>query len=209
MPWDVVPRPPGTPSPHRPHPWTAVDDFAIVRRMGALRARLRLLSATPSAFGLAFGLLLATGCDKLPGSEEEKKEGDASAKTDDEAAKKKAEEEAKKKADDAKKADDGDAKKQAEDAAKKAAEDAAKLAEEEAKKKAEEEAKSRPVNLSSFQVKPSGVMFGGSGMLELTAWLARQFALDFQVDDFFWSALLGALVISLVNWAVATVVDDD
>ncbi len=48
-----------------------------------------------------------------------------------------------------------------------------------------------------------------AGMLELTAWLARQLDLDFRVDDFFWSALLGALVISLVNWAVATVVDDD
>lgn len=46
-------------------------------------------------------------------------------------------------------------------------------------------------------------------MLELTAWLARQFDLGFRVDDFFWSALLGALVISLVNAAVSAVVDDD
>ncbi len=46
-------------------------------------------------------------------------------------------------------------------------------------------------------------------MLKLTAWLAGQFDLGFHVGDFFWSALLGALVISLVNWAVATVVDDD
>jgi putative membrane protein len=46
-------------------------------------------------------------------------------------------------------------------------------------------------------------------MLELTAWLATQLDLGFRVGDFFWSALLGALVISLVNWAVATVVDDD
>ena len=46
-------------------------------------------------------------------------------------------------------------------------------------------------------------------MLELTAWLAGQLDLGFRVGDFFWSALLGALVISLVNWAVAAVVDDD
>lgn len=46
-------------------------------------------------------------------------------------------------------------------------------------------------------------------MLELTAWLARQLDLGFRVDDFFWQALLGALVITLVNWAVDTLVDDD
>jgi putative membrane protein len=45
-------------------------------------------------------------------------------------------------------------------------------------------------------------------MLELTSWLAGQLDLGFVVDDFFWSALLGALVITLVNWAVATVVGD-
>jgi len=46
-------------------------------------------------------------------------------------------------------------------------------------------------------------------MLELTAWLARQLDLGFRVGDFFWQALLGALVITLVNWAVDTVMDDD
>ena len=140
--------------------------------MGALRARHRLSSATTSALGLAFGLLLAPGCDKLTGGEE-KQEGDAPAKTEDDAAKKKADEEAKKKADEEpKKTDDGDAAKKAaeEEAAKKAAEEAAKKAAEEAAKKAEEEAKSRPVNLSNIQVKASGSMFGGgSGMLEITA----------------------------------------
>jgi putative membrane protein len=45
-------------------------------------------------------------------------------------------------------------------------------------------------------------------MLTLTSWLAEQFDLAFVVKDFFWSALLGALVITLVNWAVATVVGD-
>ncbi len=46
-------------------------------------------------------------------------------------------------------------------------------------------------------------------MLELTAWLAKQLDLGFRVDDFFWQALLGALVITLVNWAVDAVVDHD
>jgi putative membrane protein len=46
-------------------------------------------------------------------------------------------------------------------------------------------------------------------MLLLTGWLAGQLDLGFRVDDFFWSALLGALVISLVNWGVATVTDRD
>ena len=46
-------------------------------------------------------------------------------------------------------------------------------------------------------------------MLELTGWLAEQLDLGFRVDDFFWSALLGALVISVVNWIVAAVVDND
>jgi putative membrane protein len=46
-------------------------------------------------------------------------------------------------------------------------------------------------------------------MLQLTGWLAGQLDLGFRVGDFFWSALLGALVISLVNWGVATVVDRD
>lgn len=46
-------------------------------------------------------------------------------------------------------------------------------------------------------------------MLKLTGWLAGQLDLGFRVGDFFWSALLGALVISLVNWGVATVTDRD
>lgn len=45
-------------------------------------------------------------------------------------------------------------------------------------------------------------------MLLLTGWLAEQLDLGFVVDDFFWSALLGALVISVVNWFVASIRDD-
>jgi len=46
-------------------------------------------------------------------------------------------------------------------------------------------------------------------MLELTAWLAEQLDLGFEVTEFFWQALLGALVITVVNWAVSAVVYDD
>ena len=45
-------------------------------------------------------------------------------------------------------------------------------------------------------------------MLLLTSWFAKQLDLGFVVKDFFWSALLGALVISLVNWFVDSVTDD-
>lgn len=45
-------------------------------------------------------------------------------------------------------------------------------------------------------------------MLMLTGWLAEQFDVNFEVDDFFWAALLGALVITIVNWAVSFVVND-
>lgn len=46
-------------------------------------------------------------------------------------------------------------------------------------------------------------------MLMLTGWLAGQFDLGFRVTDFFWAALLGALVISIVNWVLDSVWDRD
>ena len=48
-----------------------------------------------------------------------------------------------------------------------------------------------------------------AGMLMLTAWLADVFGLGFYVDDFFWAALLGALVITVVNWVVDGVLMND
>lgn len=48
-----------------------------------------------------------------------------------------------------------------------------------------------------------------AAMLMLTGWLAEQLDLGFRVADFFWAALLGALVITVVNWLVSAVVDDD
>ena len=44
-------------------------------------------------------------------------------------------------------------------------------------------------------------------MLWLAGWLAGELELGFRVADFFWAALLGALVISVVNWAVDRVLD--
>ncbi|AYY15158.1 phage holin family protein [Actinobacteria bacterium YIM 96077] len=37
-------------------------------------------------------------------------------------------------------------------------------------------------------------------MLSLTGWIADVLNVPFQVDSFFWDAVLGALVVSLVSW---------
>lgn len=37
-------------------------------------------------------------------------------------------------------------------------------------------------------------------MFELTSWIADGLDVPFHVDDFFWSAVLGALVVSFVSW---------
>ncbi|MFE2282686.1 phage holin family protein [Streptomyces sp. NPDC059443] len=44
-------------------------------------------------------------------------------------------------------------------------------------------------------------------MLMLTSWLAKQFDLSFHVDNF-WTAVVGALIISIVSWAVNMVLPD-
>ena len=44
-------------------------------------------------------------------------------------------------------------------------------------------------------------------MLSLAGWLAGELDLGFHVRDFFWAALLGALVVSLVNWVVDSALD--
>ncbi|MFD9302711.1 phage holin family protein [Streptomyces sp. NPDC060048] len=46
-----------------------------------------------------------------------------------------------------------------------------------------------------------------AAMLMLTSWLAKQFDLSFHVDNF-WTAVLGALIISIVSWAANTVLPD-
>jgi putative membrane protein len=45
-------------------------------------------------------------------------------------------------------------------------------------------------------------------MLELTAWIAGLFDLGFHVDSF-WSAVLGSIVITVVNWFINSLVEDD
>lgn len=37
-------------------------------------------------------------------------------------------------------------------------------------------------------------------MLWLTSWIAERFDIPFEVDSFVWSAILGAIVISVVSW---------
>ncbi|MGL5930839.1 MAG: phage holin family protein [Dermatophilaceae bacterium] len=48
-------------------------------------------------------------------------------------------------------------------------------------------------------------------MLQITAWLSEPLGLAFTVDDFFWDAVLAALIITLVSWALnlALPKDDD
>lgn len=45
-------------------------------------------------------------------------------------------------------------------------------------------------------------------MLLLTSWLAGKLSLDFHVDGF-WTAVVGALIVSIVSWAMHVVLPDD
>jgi putative membrane protein len=45
-------------------------------------------------------------------------------------------------------------------------------------------------------------------MLELTSWLSGFTVFTLHVEDFFWSAVLGALVVSLISWVLALLVRD-
>jgi len=45
-------------------------------------------------------------------------------------------------------------------------------------------------------------------MLELTSWFAVQFGLDFRVDQFFWDAVLGSIIITLVSMIVGRILPD-
>ena len=44
-------------------------------------------------------------------------------------------------------------------------------------------------------------------MLMLTSWLADLFDLGFHVDDFFWTAIWGAIIISIVSWILSLLTD--
>lgn len=45
-------------------------------------------------------------------------------------------------------------------------------------------------------------------MLMLTSWIAEQLDVPFHVEGFFWEAVLGALVISIVSWLLNLLLPD-
>ncbi|MBC7307655.1 MAG: phage holin family protein, partial [Dietzia sp.] len=45
-------------------------------------------------------------------------------------------------------------------------------------------------------------------MLELTSWISQATPLTFTVDDFFWSAVLGAVVVTFVSMVLNLVLPD-
>jgi len=47
-----------------------------------------------------------------------------------------------------------------------------------------------------------------AAMLELTSWFAGQFSLDFHVDHFFWDAVLGSIIITIVSMILNAVLPD-
>lgn len=40
-------------------------------------------------------------------------------------------------------------------------------------------------------------------MLQITEWLAGPLGLDFHIQRFFWDAVMGAVIITIVSWAVS------
>ncbi|NHA67431.1 phage holin family protein [Phycicoccus sp. CMS6Z-2] len=46
-------------------------------------------------------------------------------------------------------------------------------------------------------------------MLQITEWVSDAIGLSFTIDHFFWSAVLAALVITLVSWALNIVLPED
>lgn len=48
-----------------------------------------------------------------------------------------------------------------------------------------------------------------AAMLELTAWLAGKLGLPFSIDAFFWDAVMGAVIITLISWGVNSVLGTD
>lgn len=48
-----------------------------------------------------------------------------------------------------------------------------------------------------------------AAMLEITAWLSDIFGLPFSIDHFFWDAVFAAVIITLVSWALNTVLPEE
>lgn len=47
-----------------------------------------------------------------------------------------------------------------------------------------------------------------AAMLQLLSWISGGLNLSFHVDSFFWSAIIGGLIISLVSWALNVVMPE-
>ena len=45
-------------------------------------------------------------------------------------------------------------------------------------------------------------------MLQITEWIAKPLGLAFTIDHFFWDAVLGAVVITVVSWLLSVVLPD-
>ena len=48
-----------------------------------------------------------------------------------------------------------------------------------------------------------------AAMLELTSWFAGQFSLAFHVDQFFWDAVLGSIIITIVSMILNPILPDE
>ncbi len=46
-------------------------------------------------------------------------------------------------------------------------------------------------------------------MLQLTEWISDAIGLSFSIDEFFWDAVLAAIVITLVSWILSVVLPDN
>jgi putative membrane protein len=46
-------------------------------------------------------------------------------------------------------------------------------------------------------------------MLQITEWVCDWLNLDFSIDDFFWDAVLAAILITFVSWVLNLVLPDD
>jgi len=47
-----------------------------------------------------------------------------------------------------------------------------------------------------------------AAMLELTSWFAVQFSLDFRVDQFWWDAVLGSIIVTIVSMIASKFLPD-
>ncbi|KGN29365.1 membrane protein [Knoellia flava TL1] len=45
-------------------------------------------------------------------------------------------------------------------------------------------------------------------MLQITEWIAEPLGLAFTIDEFFWDAVIGAIIITVVSWLLSVVLPD-